>query len=216
MAYKKMNKNNTLLVALCFIQGCSFIQNGKLEIAKTHPDLNYLPIGIPLIFGGFGSGIPITKNISITNDHVALVDYSNIIARHPYCDIALISADNSNKKIMPLGKIYQGEEITNYGFGVLGSVIKSTGTYHIDTQLSDYKKCITSLSDAAIKKGMSGGAVVNKKGELVGVLQSFGSEAPILHSSNKPYLINRYTYFVPILFLYDWIKFVVPELREAS
>ena len=205
--------NHSLFIAALLLQGCSPIQNGSLQTAISHPDLNYLPIGIPFLLGGHGTGIPLTKNISITNDHVALVDYSKVIARHPYCDIALIAADNSDKEILPLGTVNSGGTITNYGYGFLGNVIQDTGLYHLDARMEGFEKCVSSLNDAAVKKGMSGGAVVNDKGELVGVLQSIGRDAPRMHETNTPYVLDRYTYFVPIFFIKDWLYYVVPELK---
>ena len=76
------------------------MKNGTLNYAtKTNaPDLGYLPIGIPFLLGGHGTSIPLTKDLSLTAKHVAMLSYNRVVKYHQSCDVALIKEDNSHKE----------------------------------------------------------------------------------------------------------------------
>lgn len=194
-----------LFVTLVFLHGCMHVGNGVLEVDDTPPDLNYLPVLIPFLLGGHGSAIPITDTISITSAHVARYDYSTVIAYHPVCDVALIEANNRNKNKLKMGVIYSGESLINYGYEFNGEIVKGEGVYIMDVMIEEYPGCHYSLNTAPQKSGMSGGPAVNSSGELVGVIHGIGFEPPILLGTHEQVNLERYSYFVSINFIRDWL-----------
>lgn len=200
----------------CFllIQGCLNVHNGDLHVDENPPDINYLPILIPFIFGGNGSGIPITDSISLTAAHIAKYDYSNVIAYHPTCDVALVEENNQGRKKMKLGMIYSGEALTNHGYDMSGKVVKGEGIYIMDVIIATYPECNYSLNTAPQMSGMSGGPVINSDGELVGVIHGIGYEPPTLLEKDEAVHLERYSYFVSINFIRDWLETELEALGE--
>ncbi|MEZ9545176.1 MULTISPECIES: trypsin-like peptidase domain-containing protein [Vibrio] len=199
---------------LLLIQGCLHVNNGDLHFDETPPDINYLPILLPFIFGGNGSGIPITDSISLTAAHVAKYDYSNVIAYHPTCDVALIEENNQDRNKMRLGMIHSGEALTNHGYDISGKVVKGEGVYIMDVIIETYPECNYSLNTAPQISGMSGGPVINSSGELVGVIHGIGYEPPILLEKGEAVHLERYSYFVSINFIRDWLETELEALEE--
>ncbi|MDK9790014.1 trypsin-like peptidase domain-containing protein [Vibrio sp. D431a] len=208
-----MRKLALILPAL-LLQGCAYVQNGTFDYAENSPDLNYLPIGIPYLAGGHGTGVPITDNVSITAAHLATYDYSKVIAYHPDCDIALIAADNTDKEKLKIGTVFENQKVSSYGFGLSSTEIVSHGQFIMNVTLDGYPKCVYSLSTSAQKSGMSGGAVVNDKNELVGVIHGVGFNPPIDNITGKPIKLPRYSYFVSMNFIRGWLEQNVPELAK--
>lgn len=203
-----------LIIPVIMLQGCAYVQNGSFEYAENPPDMNYLPIGIPFLLGGHGTAVPITDDVSITAAHVAKYDYSTVIAYHPDCDVALIKSDNSEKEKVKLGLIHDGETVTNYGYGLTGGRIEGTGEYVMDVTMDGNTKCLYSLNTAPQKSGMSGGAVLNDSGELVGVIHGIGFEPPVMDDTGERVELDRYSYFVSVNFVKNWIYKHVPSLKE--
>ena len=195
-----------IVSCILLIQGCLNVRNGDLHLDESPPDINYLPILLPFIFGGNGSGIPITDSISLTAAHIAKYDYSNVIAYHPTCDVALIEENNQGRKKMRLGMIYSGETLTNHGYDMSGKVVKGEGIYVMDVIIATYPECNYSLNTAPQMSGMSGGPVINSSGELVGVIHGIGYKPPILLEKDEAVHLERYSYFVSINFIRDWLE----------
>ena len=137
---------------------------------------------------GLGSGVIVEKNgYIITNNHVVegseeivvrLADKrqfkGKIVGLDPKTDLAVIKINGSNLPVLNLGdsdKLKVGERVLAIGnpFGlnqtVTSGIISATG--RADVGIADYEDFIQ--TDAAINPGNSGGALVNVKGELVGV-----------------------------------------------
>jgi hypothetical protein len=199
---------------LLLTQGCLNVHNGDLKFDEAPPDINYLPVMLPYIFGGNGSGIPITDSISLTAAHVAKYDYSNVIAYHPTCDVALIEQNNQARKKMRLGMIYSGEALTNHGYDMSGKVVKGEGIYVMDVIIATYPECNYSLNTAPQMSGMSGGPVINSSGELVGVIHGIGYEPPTLLENDEAVHLERYSYFVSMNFIRDWLETELEALGE--
>ena len=199
---------------LLLLQGCLNVHNGDLHVDENPPDINYLPILIPFIFGGNGSGIPITDSISLTAAHIAKYDYSNVIAYHPTCDVALIEENNQNRNKMSLGMIHSGEALTNHGYDMSGKIVKGEGIYVMDVIIATYPECNYSLNTAPQMSGMSGGPVINSSGELVGVIHGIGYEPPILLEKDEAVHLERYSYFVSINFIRDRLETELEAIGE--
>jgi serine protease Do len=137
---------------------------------------------------GLGSGVILTQDgYIITNNHVvegadelsvSLPDKrtfkAKVIGTDPKTDVAVIKIDASNLPALPWGDASQlevGEMVLAVGnpFGlsqtVTMGIISAIGRANVG--IVDYEDFIQ--TDAAINPGNSGGALVNLKGELIGI-----------------------------------------------
>jgi len=137
---------------------------------------------------GLGSGVIVTSDgYIITNNHVveeadelnvSLPDKrtfkAKVIGADPKTDVAVIKIDASNLPALPWGdasRLEVGEMVLAVGnpFGlsqtVTMGIISAIGRANVG--IVDYEDFIQ--TDAAINPGNSGGALVNLKGELIGI-----------------------------------------------
>lgn len=145
---------------------------------------------------GLGSGVIVTSDgYIITNNHVvegadelniSLPDKrtfkAKVIGTDPKTDVAVIKIDASNLPALPWGDASQlevGEMVLAVGnpFGlsqtVTMGIISAIGRANVG--IVDYEDFIQ--TDAAINPGNSGGALVNLKGELVGINTAIFSQS---------------------------------------
>ncbi len=195
------------LVLVCsFSQGCT-LPNGTLtegEISQIHVD--YQAIGVPGLLGGHGSSIPLTRHLSLTARHVAERDYSDVVAFHPNCDLAIIKDENSGKVLPVIGVVSGSEPVITVGKGFFGDTLLGRGVYHRDVNFVNYEyfeTCPASLIDAPIQSGMSGGAVLNDKYELVGIITSKASNVELLNGQNLT--MPRVSVFISLLYSSPWL-----------
>ncbi|HXX58788.1 MAG TPA: DegQ family serine endoprotease [Thermodesulfovibrionales bacterium] len=137
---------------------------------------------------GLGSGVIVDKNgYILTNNHVIkdadeiTVKLSDkrefkgkIVGTDPKTDLAVIKIESNHLPVIKVGdseKLKVGETVIAIGnpFGlnqtVTSGIVSATG--RADVGIADYEDFIQ--TDAAINPGNSGGALVNVKGELVGI-----------------------------------------------
>jgi serine protease Do len=137
---------------------------------------------------GMGSGVIVEKNgYILTNNHVIKdaddikvrlsdkrVFKGKIVGADPKTDVAVIKIDAVNLPVVKLGdsdKLRVGDRVIAIGnpFGlnqtVTTGIISAKG--RADVGIADYEDFIQ--TDAAINPGNSGGALVNVKGELIGI-----------------------------------------------
>ncbi len=137
---------------------------------------------------GMGSGVIVEKNgYILTNNHVIKdaddikvrlsdkrVFKGKIVGADPKTDLAVIKIDAGNLPVVKLGdsdKLRVGDRVIAIGnpFGlnqtVTTGIISAKG--RADVGIADYEDFIQ--TDAAINPGNSGGALVNVKGELIGI-----------------------------------------------
>ncbi len=145
---------------------------------------------------GLGSGVIVTQDgYIITNNHVVEgADELNVsfpdkrtfkakvIGTDPKTDVAVIKIDASNLPALPWGDASQlevGEMVLAVGnpFGlsqtVTMGIISAIGRANVG--IVDYEDFIQ--TDAAINPGNSGGALVNLKGELIGINTAIFSQS---------------------------------------
>lgn len=147
---------------------------------------------------GAGSGVIISNDgYIVTNNHVienskeievTLNDKRTFTARligtDPTTDIALIKIDATDLPIIPFGdsdKLKVGEWVLAVGnpFNLTSTVtagIVSAKARNIDILRADMKIESFIQTDAAINPGNSGGALVNTRGELVGINTAIASQ----------------------------------------
>ena len=143
---------------------------------------------------GFGSGVIISKDgYIVTNNHVVegadeitvkLNDdrelKGRIIGTDPSTDLALIKIEGDDFPTIPVGDSDQlkvGEWVLAVGnpfnlnstvtAGIVSAKARSIGSSASNGQAANIQSSIQ--TDAAINQGNSGGALVNAKGELVGI-----------------------------------------------
>ncbi len=138
--------------------------------------------------GGLGSGVVISSDgYILTNNHVVdsatdvtvtLPDRrefkAKVIGTDPKTDIAVLKIEASNLPVITVGnsaKIQIGDEVlaigNPYGVGqtVTMGIVSATGRAGLG--IEDYEDFIQ--TDASINPGNSGGALVNDRGELIGI-----------------------------------------------
>jgi serine protease Do len=151
-------------------------QFGQLERPREHKE------------SGLGSGVIVDKDgYILTNNHVIkdadeikvkLSDKrefkGKVIGADPKTDLAVIKIDSNHLPVIKLGdsdKLKVGETVIAIGnpFGlsqtVTSGIVSATGRANVG--IADYEDFIQ--TDAAINPGNSGGALVNVRGELVGI-----------------------------------------------
>jgi serine protease Do len=137
---------------------------------------------------GLGSGVIVDKDgYILTNNHVikeadeikvTLSDKrefkGKVIGTDQKTDLAVIKIDSDNLPVIRLGdseKLQVGETVLAIGnpFGlshtVTSGIVSATGRANVG--IADYEDFIQ--TDAAINPGNSGGALINVKGELIGI-----------------------------------------------
>ena len=137
---------------------------------------------------GLGSGVIVDKDgYILTNNHVIkdadeikikLSDKrefkGKVIGTDPKTDLAVIKIDSNHLPVLKLGdseKLKVGETViaigNPYGLNqtVTSGIVSATGRANVG--IADYEDFIQ--TDAAINPGNSGGALVNVRGELVGI-----------------------------------------------
>lgn len=143
---------------------------------------------------GFGSGVIIsTDGYIVTNNHVVegaddltirLNDErefkGRIVGTDPSTDLALVKIEGKNLPAIPVGDsdaLKVGEWVLAVGnpfnlsstvtAGIVSAKARSLGGQTADGKAADIQSFIQ--TDAAINQGNSGGALVNSRGELVGI-----------------------------------------------
>ena len=145
---------------------------------------------------GLGSGVIVSPDgYIVTNNHVvedmdeltvSLPDKrtfkAKVVGTDPKTDVAVIKIDASNLPVLPWGDASQlqvGEMVLAIGnpFGlsqtVTMGIISAVGRANVG--IVDYEDFIQ--TDAAINPGNSGGALVNLKGELIGINTAIFSQS---------------------------------------
>lgn len=171
-----------IVLAALLLAGCSVGQSEWDRRAMDHTNVAF--VGIPTMLGiGFtGTTTPITRGYSFTNKHVAYPTLRRIERTHKACDLALIKQDNTGEQMPPrIGYVPIGKAVTLYGYsGRTMLPVSGRGTVK---GVAMRGGCLVGWTDAGSVQGMSGGAVMDDSGALVGII--FGGN-----------ISNGYTYFV--------------------
>lgn len=159
-----------ILIAALALAGCSHgdynVDSQTLDYAK----LNFVGIPTVLGIGMTGSSTPISETLSVTNKHVAYPLMKTIVKKSNRCDVAVIAQNNKGEKVHQWAQLDMNESVTFYGYsGFTTLPVSSTGKVVNFKRTSD--GCIVALTTAGGVGGMSGGAVVNKDGKLVGIVK---------------------------------------------
>lgn len=194
-----------LLLLLCLVTGCSQGHYKTDFEATEHSSMVF--VGIPTILGAgmTGSTIPVSKTMSLTNKHVARYMVVSVVSKHPHCDLVLIKQNNPNFKPLNYRNANIGDKVFSYGYSGLtalpvsseGNVITSVKYESTDND----SQCVVGAMTNGLVQGMSGGPVIDSKGNLVGVNVAYGKI--------KDYKTNKLTdaqFFIPYMHFKDWLN----------
>lgn len=159
-----------VLTAALALAGCA---TGHYEVdskAMDHTKMAF--VGIPTVVGlGFmGSTTPINETQSLTAKHVSTVTLRRTEKADAFCDLALVKQDNRGE-VFPtkITATHRGQRVRLYGYsGLTALPVSSKGTvggYAMDDGCN-----LAWVGDAGGVAGMSGGAVLNEEGALVGIV----------------------------------------------
>lgn len=168
-----------ILAVLLMSFSLSACMSGHYEVDKKAMDYtNFNFIGIPTVLGlGMsGSSTPISTTLSVTNKHVAYPLMKTVVNASTICDVAIIKQKNNSNEVHTLNYAKIGDKVTLYGYsGLTGLPVSSTGTI---SELVRVDGCLAMYVDGAGGvAGMSGGAIVNSNGEIVGIVKGLGMKA---------------------------------------
>ncbi len=200
----------TTILALSLTQ--CIASNGSVEHTRSHQANNMVVIGVPMLFGGFGSSVPINEQYQITAKHVAQLSWDLDVIHHPYCDLSLVRSRTPADAIPQWGLIYPDQAVSHQGHSLLGTTIKGEGKYLQDV-LDTNSKCLYSLSDAPSMSGMSGGPVFNAQGQIVGITVAILDNPEDIENLRAA---ERYTQFVPATLIFDWLTQLGVNTAYAS
>ncbi|GIB16265.1 TPA: serine protease [Vibrio cholerae] len=214
-----MNILSNLSIALISTTLAACASNGETKIASyDYPSIDFEITGIPPIYFGYGSSVPISEHLSLTAAHVAKLNYTRVIAYHPTCDIALVESDNRGKKMSKLGLVYPDQSLKTLGVDAVGRTIYGDGKYFTDLYFTNYEyftKCPASITDAPIQSGMSGGGAYNSDGELVGIIAAM-IDPHTVKIDGRPFKIaDRLSAFVSINFIANWLYDSIEEYESS-
>ncbi|QDH49610.1 protease [Pantoea phage Kyle] len=154
------------------LAGCS---TGHYEFdrnAMTHSRLTV--VGVPYVASIVGTTTPVTNSTSLTAAHVADLPFKKVIAKHKHCDVALIRERNNGRVLPEFANAQTGDKVSIYGFSSRSNLpVSSKGTI---LGFRKVGKCYVGYTDAGSVQGMSGGPVMNERGELVGIFYGLNPE----------------------------------------
>lgn len=204
-----------MMTITLMLTGCANGPLESLDTVKTNEPSVILPktkmvfVGNVILTMGYGTTVPLTPTLSITASHVAKAAWKGVVAYNETCDIAIIRQDNSDVKEFPeLGKVYTNETTYTVGKTINGKDLVGKGAYRMDayfptTSNKWLEKCgSVSITDAAVQEGMSGGAVVNARGELVGIISAMVSNFTVTATGEK---MPTASAFISINYVRKWI-----------
>jgi S1-C subfamily serine protease len=131
---------------------------------------------------GYGSGITIGDNYILSSAHIVYNEkqlpfindkhYAKVIKKDKNSDLLLLKISNSAKSFKLANSITIGEKVIIWGY-------PAGCESFIFGRVANFTEEIIFL-DAKVIKGMSGGAVMNEKGELLGVFKGGIGEPDML------------------------------------
>lgn len=206
---RQLSRISGWALILALFSGC-IMSNGPVSQAPGNQANQMVVVGVPLLFGGFGSAVPVNEQYMITAKHVAQLSWDFDVIHHPYCDLSLIR--RTSKYTPTWGLIYPDQAVSHHGHSLFGNNIKGDGKYLQDV-IDTNTDCLYSLSDAPVMSGMSGGPVFNPYGEIAGITVAIVHNPEDLRNL-RPAM--RYSQFVPATLIFDWLDALGIDTSSAS
>jgi len=201
-----MKKVCTTLLTITLLGGCA---NGKISHDTTGVDKSVIDsveklfVGIPVLASMEGSTVRLDEDWVLTVKHnkPILALQLKEVYYHPTCDIALYreKGDNSVKGV---AKPYIDEEVYHVGYPIGLPISVNKGKIVGNVNMKEYPECRVIATTGVVASGMSGGAVINSKGELLGVNWGYATSTIYWNNGTK---LDYGGVFVPIQYVNDWI-----------
>lgn len=188
-----------LAIAL-LITGCSNGPIVNVEVPQNVEASVYKKfIGVPVLLAVEGSYVRINEDWILTAAHNWPLFPIHKMIKHPDCDIALVNMKGSGGLDDAL--VYPNGRVFHSGYPLGSGFTSTAGNYLGDVFVKGYPNCQMSASTGAIAGGMSGGAVTNEDGELVGIIHGFAN-----HSIKWPHESHyKPVIWTSINYVQDWI-----------
>lgn len=162
-----------IIVALSMaLAGCSTGHYEFDRAAMTHSRITI--VGVPYVASVTGTTTPVTNTTSLTARHVAQLPFKTMLAAHKQCDVALIKQRNNGRELPKFANARTGDKVHVYGFSARSNFpVSSTG---VIKGFAKVGRCYVGYTDAGSVQGMSGGPVINERGEVVGIFYGLNQE----------------------------------------
>lgn len=158
------------VVLAASLSGCSAGYSNWSSDTLDYAKLNFIGLPTALGLGLTGSSTPITDSLSLTNKHVAYPLLKTIVKTHDKCDVALIAQNNVGEVVHQWAQLGMHHNVKFYGYSGL-TALPTTSSGKVVNFKRDSNGCLVALTTAGGVGGMSGGAVVNDDGKLVGIIK---------------------------------------------
>ncbi len=192
------------LIALLLVIGCS---NGSIVNIKPPNNVEEVVfkkfIGVPMLLSMEGSYVALNNEWVLTAKHNRLLFIGYEFIGHPECDVALVRI-NSELRV-GTDNIYT-EQASYFSGYPIGSGFTSTAGYYVGDITVPGEDCAYSAATNHVSSGMSGGAVTNANGDLVGIIIGF-QRGMIEWEDGRSH--NRPSVFISINYIQDWIDSVI-------
>lgn len=164
-----------MLIAAISLSGCAVISGTSSNSSEAVKQADLVFIGAPAPLSWFTAGLQgtafkVADGYSLTASHVAYPLLKRVAGQSINCDATLIKS-NSSSKTHKLAIASVGDSVSLYGYSAINSLPKEshgkiTGWY------KEGKCMMMIVSGAGGVSGMSGGPVVNQRGETVGIISA--------------------------------------------
>ncbi len=191
------------LIALLLVIGCS---NGPIVNIKPSSNVEEVVfkkfIGVPMLLSMEGSYVALNNEWVLTAKHNRFLFIGYEFIGHPDCDVALVRI-NSNLGVRT-DDIFTSQASYFSGYPI-GSGFTSTAGHYVGDITVPNEDCTYSAATNHVSSGMSGGAVTNTNGDLVGIIIGF-QRGLIEWEDGRSH--NRPSVFISINYIEDWIQSV--------
>lgn len=206
-------KSLKLMVSMVLLVGCANTTPEYDEIKTLALATNEkIFIGIPSLFALEGTMVRLNEEWLLTPKHnkllLQLQGYRDgvDVFYHPTCDIALVKEEGVGRS--EVGLLYEGQTVYQAGYAIYQGFTVEKGVYLGDIIANGWEKCFMAASTAENSMGLSGGAVYNKDGVLVGV--THGTASGIIKWDNGN-AANYPSVFTPLYSVKDWLHELTGE-----
>lgn len=190
---------NRLAIAL-LITGCSNGPIVNVEVPQNVEVSVYKKfVGVPVLLAVEGSYVRLNEDWILTAAHNWPLFPIHKMIKHPDCDIALVKMKGNGGLDDAL--VYLNGRVFHSGYPLGSGFTSTAGNYLGDLTIESYPDCQMSASTGGMAGGMSGGAVTNENGELVGILHGWATQ-----TVNWPHVSqHKPVIWTSINYVQDWI-----------
>lgn len=204
-------KTALAIIASIALSGCA--ANGVMTTINPSTPQSAVD-NVRKTFGGvtmeFGSDVYIGNGYYLTAKHTSMIYTTRTgdFIPNDKCDIAIYKATESRDGGIPMARLHElNETVYTIGAPALVGVSSSKGEYkgYYTTINGKDAGCFQYITDATAMSGVSGGAVVNEQGQLVGIVSSVMSGSVTFANNTQ---VKNPTVFIGLDQVAPWIKTV--------